>query len=227
MSSIAERLGRVRDRIRAAANAAGRDPEEIALVCVSKRHPESAIQEAYDAGQRVFGENYVQELDRKAAALAHLTDLRWHMTGHLQTNKAKTIAKVAHTLHTLDSVDLANELAKRLGEGHTLEVLVEVNVSGEPQKHGASPGDLEAILKGVEAHPSLALRGLMTVPPFGDLNEARRVFETLQTLRQLHGGKARLPDLSIGMSDDLEVAIACGATMVRVGTAVFGERATS
>ena len=224
MSSIAERLHRVNERIQRAALSANRDPNEITLVCVSKRHPESAILEAYDAGQRVFGENYVQELDRKAAALSHLPDLRWHMIGHLQTNKAKSIAKVAHTLHTLDSVALANELAKRLGKERVLDVLIEVNVSGEPQKHGASPGELEDILKGVENVPALRLKGLMTVPPFGDLNEARRVFETLQTLRQLHGGKGRLPDLSIGMSDDLEIAIACGATMVRVGTAVFGAR---
>ncbi len=224
MSSITERLFRVNERIRRAAESAGRDPNEITLVCVSKRHPEEAILEAYNAGHRVFGENYVQELDRKAAALLHLPDLRWHMIGHLQTNKAKSIAKVAHALHTLDSVALANELGKRLGTSRVLDVLIEVNVSGEPQKHGASPSELEEILKGVEAVPALRLKGLMTVPPFGDLNEARRVFETLQTLRQLHGGKSRLPDLSIGMSEDLEVAIACGATMVRVGTAVFGER---
>lgn len=223
--TIAERLRTVKDRIARAAEAAKRDPSQITLVCVSKKHPESAIEEAYAAGHRVFGENYVQELDRKAAALAHLPDIRWHMIGNLQSNKAKSIAKVAHALHTLDTPSLAKELQKRVNAaGRTLDVLVEVNVSAEPQKHGASPADLESILRAVEEAPSLRLKGLMTVPPFGDLERARSVFETLQTLRQLHGGKSRLPDLSIGMSDDLEIAIACGATLVRVGTAVFGER---
>jgi len=223
--TIAARIAMVNQRIARAAEVVKRDPREITLVCVSKKHPEAAIEEAYAAGQRIFGENYVQELERKAAALAHLPGIEWHMIGNLQSNKAKSIAKVAHTLHTLDTPSLAKELQKRLLTAErSLDVLVEVNVSGEPQKHGASPSDLEAILRSVEACSSLRLRGLMTVPPFGDDERARSVFETLQTLRQLHGGKERLPDLSIGMSDDLEIAVACGATFVRVGTAIFGER---
>jgi hypothetical protein len=224
--SVASGLAAVRDRIARAAEAASRRPEEILLVAVSKTKPASLVREAYEAGQRDFGENYAQELVQKADELADLVDARWHFIGHLQTNKAKLVARAAHVVHTVDSPALARELGKRVkkeGRLERLPVLVEVNVGGEPQKHGVTAADLGAILDAVEAEPSLQLRGLMTMPPH-DIEAARRAFEALASLRNLHGGKARLPDLSMGMSDDLEVAIACGATVVRVGTAIFGSR---
>lgn len=229
MSSIAENLAAVRDRIARAATAVGRPPGDVRLVAVSKTKPASAIREAYEAGQRDFGENYAQELAAKADELADLVELRWHYIGHLQTNKAKVVAHVAHFVHTVDSVALARELGKRAakeGRGDTRErlpVLVEVNVGGEAQKHGATAVELSAVLEAVDAQPSLRARGLMTMPPH-ELEAARRAFEALASLRSLHGGRARLPELSMGMSDDLEVAIASGSTMVRVGTAIFGAR---
>lgn len=231
MSSIAARLASVRDRIARAAVAASRDPKDIRLVAVSKTKSADAIREAYDAGQRAFGENYVQELVEKADALADLIDIEWHFIGHLQSNKARQVVRVAPLVHTVDSPNLARELGKRAakegfgGEDRgPLDVLVEVNVGGEKQKHGALPAGLTEVLKTVDAESALRLRGLMTVPP-NDFEGARRAFEALVSLRRTHGGRARLPELSMGMSSDLELAIAAGATLVRVGSAIFGDRA--
>jgi pyridoxal phosphate enzyme (YggS family) len=198
----------------------------VKLIAVSKTKPAEAIREAYAAGQRAFGENYAQELSSKAEALADLADIEWHFIGHLQTNKAKVAAKCAHVVHTIDSAALARELGKRAGKERSspLSVLIEVNLGGEPQKAGATPGEIDEVMASVRAQPSLALCGLMTVPPAGDLDAARRTFETLALLRNLHGGAPALPELSMGMSEDLEVAITCGATYVRVGRAIFGER---
>ena len=224
-TSIAEALAGVRARIDRAAASVSRAPDTVRLVAVSKTKPASAVREAYEAGQRDFGENYAQELAEKAEALADLPDIRWHFIGHLQSNKAKLVAPIAHLVHTVDSASLVRELAKRvekLGRDR-LRVLVEVNVGGEAQKHGAKPDDLPMLLEAVSAEPNLLLQGLMTIPPH-DLDEARRAFEGLAALRERHGGAARLPELSMGMTDDLEVAVACGATMVRVGTAIFGAR---
>jgi pyridoxal phosphate enzyme (YggS family) len=225
--SVREGLSAVRERIAQAAVARGRDPRDVKLVAVSKTKPAEAIREAYAAGQRAFGESYAQELATKRDALADLADIEWHFIGHLQTNKAKVVARAADVVHAVDSVVLARELGKRVlsaERAHPVPVLIEVNVSGEPQKHGAAASELGDVMAAVQAEPWLALRGLMTVPPLGDLEAARRTFETLATLRSLHGGPAVLPELSMGMSADLEIAIACGATMVRVGTAVFGAR---
>ncbi len=222
---IAERLAEVRARISAAALAAGREPSSVRLVAVSKTKPESAIREAYAQGQRAFGENYAQELERKAAALADLADLEWHFIGHLQSNKAKVVAKVAHVVHAIDHSSLARELAKRAtGFGRRLDALVEVKLSREPTKHGVVPEELEELLRAIEAESALRLRGLMTMPELGELSHAKRAFSTLRSLRTLHGGEARLPELSMGMTSDLEIAVAEGATFVRVGTAIFGER---
>ena len=225
MTTIAEGLAQVRDRIARAAAAVSREPGDVRLIAVSKLKPAAAIREAYEAGQRDFGENYAQELAAKAEELADLVDLRWHFIGHLQSNKARFVAKVAHFVHTIDSPTLARELAKRVEkEGRArLSVLVEVNVGGEAQKHGSSAGDLRDVIAGVDAEPALQLRGLMTMPP-NDIEGARRAFEALASLRSLHGGRTRLPELSMGTSDDLEVAVASGSTMVRVGTAIFGAR---
>jgi pyridoxal phosphate enzyme (YggS family) len=221
--TVAERLAAVRARIDRAALACGRDPGTIRLVAVSKTKPEEAIREAYAAGQRAFGENYAQELSAKAQALADLPAIEWHFIGHLQTNKAKVVAKAADVVHALDSVAVARELGKRAARerAEPLPVLIEVNVGGEPQKAGAAPSEIDEVMAAVREHPSLLLRGLMTIPP---ADAARRAFSTLASLRNLHGGAASLPDLSMGMSGDLELAIACGATLVRVGTAIFGSR---
>jgi PLP dependent protein len=224
--TIAEQLSRVRARIDAAARAAGRSPGDVTLVAVSKTKPPEAIREAYAAGQRAFGENYAQELVAKAEALADLVDLEWHFVGHLQTNKARVAARIAHVVHTVDTSVLANELGKRAARDRAtpLAVLIEVNVGREPQKAGASPGEILEVIDAVRAQPALRLRGLMTVPPAGDPGAARTAFETLALLRNLHGGPALLPDLSMGMSDDLEAAVASGATYVRIGRAIFGDR---
>jgi pyridoxal phosphate enzyme (YggS family) len=227
--SIAARLAEVRERVVRAAEAAGRDPARVKLVAVSKTKGPEAVREAYAAGQRAFGENYAQELAAKAEALADLPDLEWHFIGHLQTNKAKVVAKHAHVVHTVDSAALARELGKRAareGRPAPLPVLVEVSIGGEAQKAGAAPSEIDEVMRAIRAEPALALCGLMTMPPADDLAAARRVFETLVSLRNLHGGPAALPELSMGMTADLEVAIACGATIVRVGTAIFGARRT-
>lgn len=224
--TIAENLVAVQARIDRAAAAAGRDRATVRLVAVSKTKHAEAIREAYAAGQRDFGENYAQELAEKAVVLADLPEIRWHFIGHLQSNKAKVVAPVAHLVHAVDSASLVRELAKRFvprAERPKLALLVEVNVAGEAQKHGATAADLPRVLDAIEAEPALTLRGLMTMPPH-DLAAARRAFEELARLRDAHGGARRLPELSMGMSDDLEVAVACGATLVRVGTAIFGAR---
>jgi pyridoxal phosphate enzyme (YggS family) len=222
---IANALSAVRERITHAARAAGRSPASVRLIAVSKTKPASYIREAYAAGQRDFGENYAQELAEKAHDLADLPDLRWHFIGHLQSNKAKLIAPIAHVLHSVDSASLVRELERRLGSEHRppLEVLVEVNVGGEAQKHGILPEALPSLLDLLDHSTNLRLRGLMTIPP-NDPELARRAFHDLAALRERHGGVTRLPELSMGMSQDLDDAIACGATMVRVGTAIFGAR---
>jgi len=224
--NVADRLANVRARIERAAHASGRSVDDVKLIAVSKTKPLDAIREAYASGQRAFGENYAQELAAKAEALADLADLEWHFIGHLQTNKARVAARFARTVHTVDSTALARELGKRAGKERSspLEVLIEVNVGREPQKAGATPGEIADVIAAVAAEPSLALRGLMTLPPAGDPRAARQTFETIALLRNLHGGAAVLPELSMGMSEDLEIAIACGASYVRVGRAIFGER---
>jgi pyridoxal phosphate enzyme (YggS family) len=224
--SVRERLAEVHARIERAAHAAGRGPGDVKLIAVSKTKPPEAIREAYASGQRAFGENYAQELAAKAEALADLPDLEWHFIGHLQTNKAKVAARFAHVVHTIDSAAVVRELGKRAGKERSspLDVLIEVNVGREPQKAGASPGEIEEVMAAVRAQPSLALRGLMTMPPAGDPAATRQTFETLALLRNLHGGAAALPELSMGMSEDLEIAVAFGASYVRVGRAIFGER---
>jgi pyridoxal phosphate enzyme (YggS family) len=223
--SLVSALAEVRASIDREARGAGRDPASVQLIAVSKTHPSSAIRELYGAGQRDFGENYVQELVQKADELSDLTELRWHLIGHLQRNKAKQVASLLALLHTVDSLDLGRELSKRIPPDRRLPVLVEVSIAGEEQKHGVAPAELGALLDGIEALPALALRGLMCVPPFTpNAAEAGPHFERLRELRERHGGAARLPELSMGMSHDLTQAVAAGATLVRVGTAIFGAR---
>ncbi len=222
--AIRDRLHLVRQRIARAARASGRDPADVKLIAVSKTKPASMVREAFEAGQRAFGENYAQELLEKAAELGDLVGLEWHFIGHLQSNKARQVVKVAHVVHTVDSAPLAREIGKRAAQGGaSCAVLVEVNVGREPQKFGVLPEDMEAVVAAVESQPALVLRGLMTVPP-ADGDSAAQVFAALATLRTVLGGPSRLPELSMGMSGDLESAVAAGATMVRIGSAIFGER---
>jgi hypothetical protein len=240
VDEVKERLGLVRARIDAAARAAGRDPASVRLVAVSKTKPAEDVRAAYDAGQRDFGENYVQEMAAKAKALADLGDLRIHFIGHLQRNKAKLAASVASVVHTIDSVRLARELGKHAAEPDSrarrglmagaaavgrLTVLAEVNVGGEAEKSGCRPDELGAVLAAIDDAPALRLAGLMTVPPISEnADDSRRFFDALVELQRQHGGVARLPELSMGMTHDLEQAIAAGATIVRVGRAIFGGR---
>lgn len=221
-SAVRDGLDRVRERIASACARAGRSEDEVQLVAVSKVHPPEAIRDAYAAGQRRFGENYVQELADKADALADLTDLRWHFIGHLQRNKAKHVARVRAFVETVDSGRLAGELDKRAAsEGVALPVLIQVNVAGETQKAGCAVDALPTLVADVRACARLDLRGLMTIPPLGEAAEASRPhFARLRELADEHG----LTDVSMGMSADLEVAIEEGATIVRVGTAIFGAR---
>ena len=226
--SIAHALHDVRARIAAAALAAGREPATVKLVAVSKTQPAAAVREAYAEGQRDFGENYVQELLQKAEELRDLSDLRWHVIGHLQRNKARHVVALASLVHTVDTPELALELAKRFDgvvTGRRLPVLVEVSIAGEAQKHGAAPADLAELLSRIDGLPALELRGLMCVPPATeDPAGALPFFQALARLRDLHGGAQRLPELSMGMTHDLDQAVAAGATLVRVGTAIFGTR---
>jgi pyridoxal phosphate enzyme (YggS family) len=215
--NVAEALAATRKRIDDAAGVAGRDPATVKLVAVSKTKPAALIREAYTAGQRDFGENYAQELAEKAAELADLADIRWHFIGHLQSNKAKLVAPIAHMVHAVDSASLASALAKRTTR--PLQVLIEVNVAAEAEKHGIAPAQLPALTAAIRAEHNLALVGLMTMPPH-DPEATRRAFAGLESLARENG----LAQLSMGMTDDLELAVAAGATMVRIGTAIFGAR---
>jgi pyridoxal phosphate enzyme (YggS family) len=227
MSDVAHNLRTVRARIDAAARRAGRDPSSVRLLAVGKTKPAADLAEAYAAGQREFGENYAQELVDKHAALAHLPGIAWHFIGRLQSNKAKIVAPIAALIHAVDSERLAIELGKRAVIRATpLPVLVEVNVGGETSKGGVEAAELGRVLDRIASIASLHLEGLMSIPPPTETAEASRVHHRrLRTLRDEHGGAARLPTLSMGMTDDLEVAIEEGATIVRVGTAIFGARA--
>ncbi len=220
---IAANLDAIRTRMAAASRRAGRDPSDTTLVAVSKVHPPEAIRAAYAAGQRVFGENYVQEMVGKARALEDLEALRFHFIGHLQRNKAKDVARLNVVVETVDSLRLAEALAKRAERAEVeLSVMVQVNVGGEAQKSGCAPEETGALVEAVRARPSLKLLGLMTIPPLTrEAEESRPFFEELRVLRDRHApGMA----LSMGMSHDFEVAIEEGATHVRVGTAIFGPR---
>jgi PLP dependent protein len=231
--SIAENVADVRERINAAARRAARDAGDITLMAVSKTFPPERIREAYNAGLRVFGENRVQEFTGKAAAVRDLHESEWHMIGHLQSNKAAPAAEAFAMIDSLDSLKLAEKLnasAEKLGK--KLGVLIEINLGGEVAKSGLSPESdrLEELLRAAPKLEQLEFRGLMTIPPFtDDAQEARPCFRQLRTLRD-HLAARSLPAihmdvLSMGMSHDFEIAIEEGSTCVRVGTAIFGQRA--
>ncbi|MDH3486396.1 MAG: YggS family pyridoxal phosphate-dependent enzyme, partial [Myxococcales bacterium] len=186
---LAENLDRVRERIERACDRAGRDPSSVELVAVSKAHSEQLIRAAYDAGLRVFGENYAQELAEKADALRDLKGLRWRFIGHLQRNKIKLVERARATVDTVDSIRLAEALSARAeAGGYSTEALIQVNVGEEAQKSGCTPKELPSLVEGVQQLPGLALRGLMTVAPhFDDPKDARPCFAALRRLAEHHG----------------------------------------
>jgi pyridoxal phosphate enzyme (YggS family) len=218
MENLGEKLQIVRERIARAADRARRDPAGILLLAVTKIFPAAAIREAYNLGLRDFGENYVQEFEGKAPELVDLKDARYHLIGHLQSNKTKKAAELFQVVQTVDSA----KLARRLDESaQPIDVMLEVKLSHEEAKHGADPAELPALIAAVRACANLRLLGLMTMPPWSDDPEASRgYFLHLRELAEQHG----LAQLSMGMSHDLETAIEEGATCVRVGTALFGKR---
>lgn len=223
--SIAARLDEVRGRIARAAERAGRAPGEVRLVAVSKAQPAAAIREAWEAGQRLFGENYVQELLAKQAELEGLEGLAWHFIGHLQRNKVKNVVgRVA--MVAVDSERLVAEVSKRAaGRAQRVDVVLEVNLGGEATKSGCAPEAVGALLEAAQRAPGVRPVGLMVIPPYEtDAEAARGSFRALRELRDRLGGAEALPELSMGMSHDFEVAVEEGATLVRVGTAIFGER---
>ena len=216
---IRERLREVRDRIDRAAERAGRDPGEITLVAVSKIKPAGDIVDAYEAGQRDFGENYVQEFEAKRRELPALPGARFHLIGNLQSNKSRIASEVFDVIQTVDS----GKLARRLNEqtAKPLEIFLEIKLSEEDSKHGTDPSGVGALTEIVAGCENLRLRGLMTMPPWSDDPEAARpYFRRLREIAAQHG----LSELSMGMSHDFEAAIEEGATLVRVGTAIFGKR---
>jgi pyridoxal phosphate enzyme (YggS family) len=218
--SIGERLQDVRLRIDGACRRGGRAPEEVTLVAVTKGFPPECVRDAVAVGLRQFGENRVQEAAAKRKALDGLpTDIVWHMVGHLQTNKAKTALGLFDIIHSVDTPHLAEALSRRAPG--PVPVFLEVNVAGEPSKHGFPPAELAGASQAIARLPNLDLRGLMTVAPLvADPEEVRPVFRRLREMARA----LSLRELSMGMTDDFEVAIEEGATCVRIGRAIFGER---
>jgi pyridoxal phosphate enzyme (YggS family) len=218
MDTLEQRLAAVRQRIAAAAARARRDPSEILLLAVTKVFPVQAIFDAYALGLREFGENYVQEFEGKQPQVGGLDGARFHLIGHLQSNKSARAAEMFHCIETVDSP----KLARRLNEARQpLDILLEVKLSPEQAKAGALPEELPVLIAAVRDCPHLSLLGLMTMPPWSDDQEhSRPYFRRLRELAARHG----LAQLSMGMSHDLEAAIEEGSTIVRVGTALFGKR---
>ena len=229
MSDIAGRLTAIRERIDAAARSVGRNPPSVRLVAVSKNVPIDSIRAAYDAGQREFGENRVQEALQKIASAADL-QIKWHLLGHLQMNKARKAGPAFAAIHSIDSLDLLRKVdAAAADTGCAPELLIQVDLAGETTKFGAPPDEVPRLLDAASGCHAARVTGLMTLPPLAESPEqARRWFSRLRDLRDgwVASGvpAAMLGELSMGMSGDFEVAIQEGSTMVRVGTAIFGSR---
>ena len=228
MSAIAENLARTRERMEAAARRSGRDPESVRLVAVSKTVDAEHVRQAIEAGAKILGENYVQEAQKKIEVLGH--EVAWHFIGHLQTNKAKVAAGLFDFIHSVDSLNLAQELGRRakLG-GKALPVLLEMNLAGEVTKFGAQEKEILLLAEKLSDMEGIEVKGLMTMPPFFEDPEASRPY--FVELRKLGErlAKEKIPrismeELSMGMSNDFEVAVEEGATLIRVGTAIFGPR---
>ncbi len=237
MLSIAENIKVVRDRIEVAVKRSGRDPSEIKLVAVSKTVDIDRVKEAVIAGITILGENRVQEAKGKIEAVnklqtpdSRLQTISWHMVGHLQTNKAKTAIRLFDLIHSVDSLRLAEEIDRESRKaGKVQDVLVEVNLAGEETKHGVSEEGTISLLKEMSKLKNISVKGLMTMPPFSEDPEKvrpyfRRLREIRDNINELRVTGYELRDLSMGMSNDFEAAIEEGATMVRVGVAIFGER---
>jgi PLP dependent protein len=218
MDDLARNLSTVRDRIARAADRSRRDPAGVLLLAVTKIFPADAIRAAYDLGLREFGENYVQEFEGKAPLVTDLDGSRFHLIGHLQSNKSARAAELFQTIQTVDSAKLARRLDSA---GRPLDVMIEVKLGDEEAKSGAEPAGVPDVVQAIRACPNLRLRGLMTMPPWSEDPEAPRpIFRRLRELAAEHS----LAELSMGMSNDLETAIEEGSTCVRVGTALFGKR---
>ena len=226
MPSITQNLSEVRESVAAAARAVGRDPASVKLLAVSKTFPSEAVLEAYGVGQRLFGENHAQEIEAKAAILPK--DIEWHFIGHLQGNKVGRVVEVAAWIHSVDSTRLLDRIDLLAGErGRCPNILLEVNISGEETKHGLRPAGVLELARSALAKSHLRLGGLMTMAPYGAPRE--QLEGIFSGLRELRGEIERklgvsLPELSMGMSGDYPEAIAQGATIVRVGSAIFGTR---
>ncbi len=218
IDDLTARVQAVEERIQRACDAAGRSRSDVLLLAVTKVFPAQAILEAYSLGLRDFGENYVQEFEVKSPEVSSLPGARFHLIGHLQSNKSARAGELFHVMQTVDTVKLARRLD---ATGRPLDVYIEVKLSPEDSKYGASPADLPGLVSTIRALPNLNLRGLMTMPPWSDDPElSRPYFRRLRSLAAEHG----LAGLSMGMSHDLEAAIQEGATIVRIGTALFGSR---
>ena len=227
MTTITAQIQDVRARIATACALAGRDVAEVTLLAVSKTFPPEAVREAVAAGQRAFGENYLQEAVDKIAALRDLPDLEWHCIGPIQSNKTRLVAEHFDWAHTVDRLKTAERLSAQRPEALApLNVCIQVNIDGGPTKSGVAPAELPALARAVAALPRLRLRGLMTIPDLAiDLEATSAIHARTRTLfDQLNVEGLGLDTLSMGMSADLEPAIAAGSTLVRIGTAIFGER---
>ena len=226
--TISSNLSQINQRIRAAAEKAGRDPASVRLVAVSKTRPSADIIAAFQAGQTVFGENYVQELVQKLAEVQE--PVQWHVIGHLQSNKIKYIAGQVALIHSVDRISLATEIDRQWGKlGKTCDVLIQVNISGEATKSGTTEAGAIQLVRECALLPNIRVRGLMTMPPFfDDPDAARPYFAELRRLSEAISAQeiasVEMVELSMGMSGDFEAAIQEGATLVRIGTAIFGER---
>ena len=230
LNDIAQNIRRIQERIAEAAEACGRAPGEIALLAISKTFPSEAILQAAEAGLHQFGENRVQEAEAKILHFRELLKLEWHLVGHLQSNKARSAVDLFSMIHSVDRLSLAEALSQEANkQGKILPVLIQVNISGEESKSGINPQETLQLLERIAGLQHLSVQGLMTMPPwFEDPENARPYFNALRKLREelankkIHG--VSLQELSMGMSGDFEVAIEEGATLVRVGTAIFGPR---
>jgi PLP dependent protein len=216
---IAANLASLEVRIAAACHRAGRDRTEVHLIAVTKTFPAADVQCAIEAGVTDIGENKVQEARDKKPVVAGAA--RWHLIGHLQSNKAKDAVRLFDLIHTVGSLTLAQKIGQAaLAAGKTQQVLLQVNIGREPQKSGADPDEVDELARGVASVPSLKLSGVMAIPPPGEPEEMRRWFRDMRTIRERLG----VSQLSIGMTDDFEIAIEEGATIIRVGRAIFGSR---
>jgi hypothetical protein len=230
VNDFAARLRAIQERIASAAARAGRRADEITLLAVSKTFPVEVIREAFDSGQRRFGENKVQEAAPKIESFAAEPRPEWHLVGHLQSNKARRAAELFDAVHSVDSQKLARKLSEAAVElGKTLVVLIQLDLGGEATKSGAARDEVDELARTIRALPGLRLDGLMTLPPFFDDAEQARPFfrelrEIAERLERAERGALGARQLSMGMSHDFETAISEGATMVRIGTALFGER---